>query len=64
MIYGLADCRRNCRNRFGIVGNVRRIKIIIVMRSTDLASQCFITDYLEETIMILIILVFILFMFS
>ena len=46
------------------VENVRRIRIIIVMRSTDLASQCFITDYLEETIMILIILVFILFMFS
>jgi len=28
----------------GNVGNVRRIRIIIVMCSIDLASQCFITD--------------------
>jgi hypothetical protein len=27
-----------------IVGNVRRIRIIIVNCSTDLASQCFIKD--------------------
>jgi hypothetical protein len=29
---------------FGIVGNVRSIRIIIAMCSIDLASQCFITD--------------------
>jgi len=46
---------------FGIVGNVRRIGIIIVMCSIDLVSQCFITDYLKEAI---IILIFILFMLS
>jgi len=46
---------------FGIVGNVR-IAIIIVMCSIDLVSQCFITDYLKEAIMILIISIFILFM--
>jgi hypothetical protein len=28
----------------GNVGNIRRIRIIISMWSTDLASQCFITD--------------------
>ena len=28
----------------GIVGKVRRIRIIIVMCSTDLDIQCFITD--------------------
>jgi hypothetical protein len=27
-----------------IVGNFRKIRIIIVMCSVDLASQCFITD--------------------
>jgi hypothetical protein len=46
----------------GTVGNVSRIRILIVMCSTYLASRCFITDYLKETITILIILVFILFM--
>jgi len=35
----------------GIVGNVRRISIIIVMCSIDLASQCFITEYFKEIIM-------------
>jgi len=29
---------------FGIVGNVRRIRIIILTCHIDLASQCFITD--------------------
>ena len=48
----------------GIVGNVRRIGIIIVMCSIDLASQGFITDYLKEAIIILINLIFILFMLS
>jgi hypothetical protein len=48
----------------GNLGNVRRIRIIFVMCSIDLASQCFITDYLKETIMILIILVFNFFMLS
>jgi len=48
----------------GTVGNVRRIRIIIAMCSIDLASQCFITDYLTETIMILIILIFLFFMLS
>jgi len=48
----------------GTVGNVRRIRIIIPMCSIDLARQCFITDYFKETIMILIILIFILFMLS
>jgi hypothetical protein len=28
----------------GIVGNVKKIRIIIVMCSTDTASHCFITD--------------------
>jgi len=41
----------------GTVGNVTRIRIIIAMCSIDLASQYFITDYLKETIMILIILI-------
>jgi len=45
----------------GIVGNARRIK---KMCSIDLASRCLIIDYLKETIMILIILIFILFMLS
>jgi len=33
----------------GNVGNVRRIRIIIVMCSIVLARQCFITDWLKET---------------
>ena len=48
----------------GNLGNVRRIRIIIELCSIDLASQCFITDYLKKTIMILIILIFILSMLS
>jgi hypothetical protein len=39
-------------------------KGLIVMCSIDLASQCFVSDLLKETIMILIILIFILFMVS
>ena len=31
----------------GIVGNVGRIRIIIVKCSTDVTSQCFITDQLQ-----------------
>ena len=42
---------------FGIVGNIRRLQIIIVMLSIDLVSQCMIIDQLKETIMILIILI-------
>ena len=48
----------------GIVGNVRKIRIIIVICCLDLASQYFITDKLKENIMILIILIFILLMLS
>jgi hypothetical protein len=48
----------------GIVGNITKIRIIIAMCSTDLASQYFVTDWLKETIMILIIFIFILFMLS
>jgi len=44
--------RETAETVVGIVGNVRRIRIIIVMCSIDLASQWFITDYLKETIMI------------
>jgi len=29
---------------FGIVGDVRRLQIIIVMCSIDLATQCFVID--------------------
>jgi len=47
---------------FGIVGNVRRLRIIIVMCSIVLVRQYFITDYFKERTMILIILIFILFM--
>jgi hypothetical protein len=38
--------------------------LIFVMRSTDMASQCFITDYLKEAVIILIILILILLMLS
>jgi len=45
----------------GVVGNVRRIKI---MCSIVLTGRCLIIDYLKETIMLLISLIFILFMLS
>jgi len=63
-IYGCLSVGETAETVLGIVGNVRRIRIIIVMCSTDLESHCFITDYLKETIMILIILIFILLMLS
>jgi hypothetical protein len=34
----------NAETVLRIVGNVRRIRIIIVICSIDMASQCFITD--------------------
>jgi hypothetical protein len=45
-IYGLAECRRNCRNSVRKCGKRqgKKIGIIIVMCSLDLASQYFITD--------------------
>jgi len=43
-IYGCLSVGETAETVLGIVGNVRRIRIIISMCSIDLASQCFITD--------------------
>jgi len=63
-IYDWQSVGETAETVLGIVGNVRGIRIIIVMCSIDLASKCFITDYLKETVMILVTLIFILIMLS